>query len=323
MPIVLSQALIEEKNKTESLEAWLVLVELISPDNLTEIYICRNTEDVTVNGQLYQAFPFELDDIVDTSKGSLPTFALKVSNIDRVIQQHIEEDATFGSGWAVNVKVVSTVDLDGAPEIELNAVLLNVSCDKVFATFECGIANPMMQQFPRQRYSSGFCQRTFRDGAGCPYAGPDAECAKTLDACGEKFPDLTFPNGVSGDIDGEMGFTIETFLNISSGGILTEVWPYTTDSRVAEVEVGTKVRISLQAGGYWDTTVIAKPSTAPYLTDTWYFPIDIEGIPAGDPYYIFTRTALFSTYEVYSGIYGTPYLPYLAFPGIPSRAIYQ
>lgn len=193
MALSLTQALIQEKNKVESAEAWLVLIDLIDPNNgLNNLYLVRNNEDVTVNGQLYQAFPFEISDVVETSSGSLPSFSLKVSNIDRVVQSYVERDANFGSGWTVKVKVVSTVDLNSAPEIEFQALTLSVTCDKINATFNCGVGNPMMRQFPRQRYSSGFCQRVFNDGEGCTYAadgiGGHTSCNKTLDDCKVRFP---------------------------------------------------------------------------------------------------------------------------------------
>ena len=203
MAIELTPSLIAEKNKIESAEAWLVLITLTRPSDLTTpyLYLVNNNEDVTVNGQLYQAFPFELTEIVETSSGSLPSFTLKVSNIDRIVQKKIEEDvyynddeslksANFGSGWDVKVSVVSSTQINGVsvPEIEFNAKSLSVTCDAMWANFSCGVNNPMMKQFPRQKYASNFCQRTFKDGEGCTYSGSDTTCSKTLTACKEKFP---------------------------------------------------------------------------------------------------------------------------------------
>jgi len=201
MPILLTDNLIEEKNKIESTGAWLVLVTLTRPSDTSTpyLYLVNNNEDVTINGQLYQAFPFELTDVTETSSGSLPSFTLQVSNIDRVIQKKIEEDiyyydddslksANFGSGWDVKISVVSSLRPNDAPEIEFNAKSLNVSCDRMWANFSCGVNNPMMKQFPRQKYASNFCQRTFKDGEACTYIGADTTCSKTLTACKEKFP---------------------------------------------------------------------------------------------------------------------------------------
>lgn len=201
MAISLTDNLIEEKNKIESTGAWLVLVTLTRPSDTSTpyLYLVNNNEDVTINGQLYQAFPFELTDVTETSTGSLPSFTLQVSNIDRVIQKKIEEDiyyyddnslksANFGSGWDVKISVVSSLRPNDAPEIEFNAKSLNVTCDRMWANFSCGVNNPMMKQFPRQKYASNFCQRTFKDGEGCTYIGVDTSCAKTLTACKEKFP---------------------------------------------------------------------------------------------------------------------------------------
>ena len=210
--IDLTPSLIAEKNKIESAEAWLVLITLTRPSDVTPyMYLVNNNEDITiptkndddtVTERLYQAFPFELTDIVETSSGGLPSFTLKVSNIDRVVQKKIEEDiyyyednslksANFGSGWDVKVSVVSSTQIGGVsiPEIEFNAKSLNVTCDRMWANFSCGVNNPMMKQFPRQKFSSNFCQRTFKDGEACTYSGSDTTCSKTLTACKEKFPD--------------------------------------------------------------------------------------------------------------------------------------
>ena len=197
MAITLTQALIAEKNKIESTGAWIVLVRITSPDLVTRMYLCLNTEDLTVNGQLYQAFPFEISDVVETSTGGLPSFSIKVSNIDRVVQSYIEQDATLGSGWNVTLTVISTTQLDGkananiAPEIEIEAITLNVTCDKYFATFNCGVGNPMMRSFPRQKYSPNFCQRTFNDGVACNYSvdgiGSYTTCNKTVEDCQLRF----------------------------------------------------------------------------------------------------------------------------------------
>jgi len=194
--IPLSSALIQAKNEIESDEAWLVCLDLISPDNETELYLILNTEDVTIDEQLYQAFPFEIDEISENSTGGIGQFILKVSNIDRVIQGYIEQDATFGSGWLCRISVYHTSQLGGSPEIVHDFLSLNCTCDINFASFSIGVDNPLMAIFPRQKYSAGLCQRVFKDGLGCDYSGEETECNKTIDDCKIRFSDyLTRVNG--------------------------------------------------------------------------------------------------------------------------------
>lgn len=215
MAITLTQALVEAKNKIEQDDVWLVLLDLVSPDTLTEMHLCMNTEDVTIGGQLYQAFPFELDEIAENSSGGIGQFSLRVSNIDRVVQQYVEQDVTFGSGWTVTISVHPFSNV-GAPEIQHNFVSLNCTSDINWVVFTIGVENPLKAVFPRQKYSPSLCQRVFKDGIGCPYAGPDTECLKTIAACKEKFPNYATRVNGSGD---KIGLPILIFPGIPSRAI--------------------------------------------------------------------------------------------------------
>lgn len=199
--ISLIQPLIEEKNKISQEQPWILLLDMTNVAKDLTIRLARNTENITYKDNEYVAFSFEIDPIPEVTKGSLPTVAIKVSNVDRQIQAYIEKDATFGSGWDVKITLVHMSQLNGTTiedqvaEIEHEWTSLDLICDNEYVTINLGVANPMLVQFPRQKFTSGFCQRVFDDGEGCPYSTQGISprtftyCKRTLANCRERFSD--------------------------------------------------------------------------------------------------------------------------------------
>lgn len=225
MTIPLIQPLIEEKNKISQDQPWLLFLTMTNVAKTLTLRLVRNTENITFKGEEYVAFPFEIDSIPEASKGSLPTLAIKVSNVDRQIQAYIEQDATFGSGWEVIISLAHISQLNGTDledqvaEIEHKFQSLDLTADNEFLTVNLGVRNPMLVQFPRQQYAGGFCQRTFNDGEGCPYAtqGKNTSytfCKKTLNNCLERFSE----NRVN-SIGQKIGLPFLAFNGIETRGI--------------------------------------------------------------------------------------------------------
>ena len=199
MPIPLIQPLIEEKNAISQEQPWLLFLTLTNVAGDLTIRLVRNTENIFFKGFEYVAFPFEIDTIPEASKGSLPTMAITLSNIDRQIQAYVEQDATFGSGWKVVLSLAHISQLNGTiiedhvAEIEHKWQSLDITASNESLTINLGVQNPMLVQFPRQKYSGGFCQRVFNDGVGCPYSTQGIAprgltfCKKTLAQCKERF----------------------------------------------------------------------------------------------------------------------------------------
>jgi phage-related protein len=225
MPIPLIQPLIEEKNKISQEQPWLVFLTLTNVAKDLTLRLVRNTENITYKGEEYIAFPFEIDSIPEATKGTIPTLALKVSNIDRQIQAYVEQDATFGSGWEVVLSLAhisqlnGTVIQDEVAEIESVWESIDVTADDSYLVINLGVQNPMLIQFPRQKFSGGFCQRSFNDGQGCPY---DTEgvglghtsCKKTLAQCKERF-DVNRVN----EFNEKIGLPFLAFNGIETRGI--------------------------------------------------------------------------------------------------------
>lgn len=106
----LSSAAVLVKNSLVDTGSWVLFLTLESPIDGTVIRICSNTKDISRDGVIYAAFPFELDEITEASSGSLPLLTLRVSNVNRLVQSYIEQDVNLGSGWLVTLEVIHTSD---------------------------------------------------------------------------------------------------------------------------------------------------------------------------------------------------------------------
>lgn len=199
MPIPLIQPLIEEKNKVSQEQPWLLFLTMTNVAKTLTIRLVRNTENIMFKGHEYVAFPFEIDTVPEITKGSLPSVAITLSNVDRQIQAYVEQDATFGSGWQVVLSLAHISQLNGTSiddhvaEIEHEWQSLDITATNESLTINLGVPNPMLVQFPRQKFTGGFCQHTFNDGIGCPYATQGLAprtltfCKRTLANCKERF----------------------------------------------------------------------------------------------------------------------------------------
>lgn len=225
MAIPLIQPLIEEKNKISQDQPWLLFLTLTNVAKTLTLRLVRNTENITFKGSEYIAFPFEIDNVPEASVGSLPTLAIKVSNVDRQIQTYIEQDPTFGSGWEVLISLAHISQLNGTDledqvaEIEHKFQSLDLTADNEWLVINLGVRNPMLVQFPRQQYAGGFCQRTFNDGEGCTYStqGKNSNftmCKRTLANCKERFSELR-----TNSLGEKIGLPFLAFNGIETRGI--------------------------------------------------------------------------------------------------------
>ena len=74
----------KEKNELSTDSAFIVLLDIRLGEET--VRICYNTEDVTWNGNLYQAFPFTIGEVTENTDGSDPDVELKVDNVSRALQ---------------------------------------------------------------------------------------------------------------------------------------------------------------------------------------------------------------------------------------------
>jgi len=183
-----------EKNKLASEYSWIVLLKVTFPDS-TIIRICKNVEDITwpvTAGDIWTAFPFELDEIGDSKKGEVPQVVVRIGNATRAIQVYMEAyDGLVESEvdiMVVHAKNVTSATLGAGannsnPEIELNYRIVGSHADNMWASFVLGASSPYNLRFPRGRVLRNFCRYYDFKGGRCGYDGADTSCERTLAAC--------------------------------------------------------------------------------------------------------------------------------------------
>lgn len=171
----------QEKNKLSTGSVFIILLD-IDLSNGDVIRVCYNNEDVLWNGNLYQAFPFELGEVSEGTDGSDPSVELKVDNTSRALSYYIEE-----SGGAVNMavtlRVVNTENLLSAePELEEIFTVQKTNVAEDFVTFTLGAEYSARTRRPLNRYMKNNCPFKYK-GVRCGYSGGATTCYHTLTDC--------------------------------------------------------------------------------------------------------------------------------------------
>jgi len=177
----LSEALIREKNRLATPSVWIILLEITLTDSTT-LRLARNTEDITFDGDVYTAFPFEIDSIGQHSKGEIPTVRLKISNITQLMQPYLEE-LEGGIGSTVKIIVVNSAHLsEDYSELEMTFDVIACNSTAQWVTFTLGAPNPLRQRFPLNQYIAMHC-RWRVNSIECGLSGET--CNRTLKRCRE------------------------------------------------------------------------------------------------------------------------------------------
>ena len=146
------------------------------------VRICYNTDDVTWNGNLYQAFPFTIGEVTENTDGSDPDVELKVDNVSQALQYAVEE-ANGGNGTEVILRVVNSLALEtGYAEMEEFFVVTKTQVDQQYITFHLGSEYSSRTRRPLNRYMKNSCSFKYKDvRCGCTSNYPT--CDHTLTDC--------------------------------------------------------------------------------------------------------------------------------------------
>lgn len=171
----------QEKNKLSTGSVFIILLT-VKLDNGNAIRICYNTEDVVWNGELYQAFPFELGETNEATSGEEPNVELKIDNTSRALSYYIES-----SGGAVNMpvtlRVVNSENLQSTePELEEEYIIKKTNVAEDFVTFTLGAEYSARTRRPLNRYMKNNCPFKYK-GLRCGYNGDIQTCSHTLVDC--------------------------------------------------------------------------------------------------------------------------------------------
>lgn len=185
LPLALRQA----KNVFGQASPWLMLLKLTLP-NSTVFRLVPNNEDIVFGGNTYTAFPLEIDLPQESTKGEIPYLSLKVSNVTRVLQGHLEA-LNGASGSLVEIIIVNTANLtENYSELTMNFEVLSSSYNSQWIIFKCGASNPLRRRL-LDKYFATSCIWQFKS-VECAYAGADLTCDRTLTACRAKDNNLRF-----------------------------------------------------------------------------------------------------------------------------------
>ena len=194
----LSAAAYLEKNALSNTGVWLILLQITIP-NLSTIYIVLNNENITwpsTDGNEYIAFPFELDEISESSKGETPQLVIRVSNISRAMSAYLE-NGNGGIDSTVILRVVHSAHLDLTdPEVEMLYTVLKADSDERWVSFTLGAANPYNKIFPGHRVLRLTCRYRQFKGTHCGYTGEETTCDRSYSRCVELGNASRFGNAI-------------------------------------------------------------------------------------------------------------------------------
>ena len=173
--MALSPNIILEKNLSSGTTPWVILMKISLPDAAATILrFAQNTEDVTFDGDLYTAFPFQLEPITQEVKGQIATVLVHISNITRYIHPYLEA-LLGGMGTRVRLTAINTgsqeaADIAAYEETSMEFTVVDCSTDSKWVTFTLGAPNPLIQRFPLDKYLAEHCNSLFKDVV-CGYTG--------------------------------------------------------------------------------------------------------------------------------------------------------
>lgn len=176
----LSVGSIIEKNKIESQETFIILIDAIINDEygnyVNTIRFCQNSENIVYNGNTYQASNFDIT--LNVEVNSEPTIKLSAQDQTRTLSQYIE---AYGGliGSECIMTVVNSAALDSPPEIQETFKILSASVNEYVVDFDLGTESATNKRFPNFRQFRDRCSWKYK-GPRCKYAGALATCDYTL-----------------------------------------------------------------------------------------------------------------------------------------------
>ena len=159
--------------------AFVILLDIELKET---VRICKNTEDITWNGNLYQAFPFTLGDVQEDTDNSDPNVELKVSNVTQALEPYIEE-SNGAVGTRVILRVVNTEALNNTEaELEEYFSVLQINVDAMEITFTLGNEYSSRTTRPLNRCMKNNCPFKYK-GIRCGATSVLETCNHTLTDC--------------------------------------------------------------------------------------------------------------------------------------------
>lgn len=182
MALTLSSAAVVSANKVANDGAWLVLLEIILGGIDEHIYIVRNNEDIFWNNQIWQAFPFSLNDIKRDNKGTLNNLTIDVDNTSRDLEFYLGR-GKGGTGARVILRCVRSDGLEATePDFEEYFTVKSTTVTESSVSFSLGNAYNTKSRRPWRRYLKNTCPFKYK-GLRCGCSSSYPSCDHTLTDC--------------------------------------------------------------------------------------------------------------------------------------------
>lgn len=189
MPLTISTVAMEEKNKIASKSVFFVALEITIPSFAETVKIASIDEDITWDGSVWQKFPININEIVETA-GEVPKVSASISNVNRIFESYLQQYDAYckENGYepiTVKLYVLNSLNLDDpTPEVTYDFTLEKSATSSEQITFELGTNNPYNRRCPQQRILKNQCRFIFKS-TECGYSGGETSCNKTLLRCRE------------------------------------------------------------------------------------------------------------------------------------------
>lgn len=181
-----NQSALISANQINSDTAWIALLEIVFKDGQESIKVCRNNEDISWNGHLWQAFPFTVGENKRDNKGTLSNITIEVDNSTRDLEYYLNLHAG-GAGCSVILRVVRSDDLENSvPDLEEYFSVKSTQVTESKVTFTLGNSYPPKARRPFRRYMKNNCP--FK------YKGLECGCTSSLPTCNHTLPDCRARN---------------------------------------------------------------------------------------------------------------------------------
>ena len=144
----LSLHAVDQLYRSESEDPILMLLNLNFP-NGNSFYYVNNTEDLTSNGQLYTAFPFQFNLPNDTTD-SVPELNITIDNIGLELIDDFSQN-TDSISCTIDLVFASNPDFS---ELKINNLIVkNISYNKSLISINLGYEDILNLQVPSDTYN--------------------------------------------------------------------------------------------------------------------------------------------------------------------------
>lgn len=172
----LTVATIIEANQVASAVAFVELVEVevvdLNGTFVEYLRFCKNTENLTFEGNQYLAANFDIKVVQETSEE--PRISFNAKDVTGIIRQSMENYGG-GVGFKVTLTIVNSAKLTDPPELQETFEVLAASASGFDVSFQLGTENPLSLAFPIGKQYRDRCRHKYK-GARCKYAGGLSSC---------------------------------------------------------------------------------------------------------------------------------------------------